>query len=176
VIKEPFFLDNAAVLKEMQTKEMQQKLNEKAWCNGLFEKTFDPVFQIWAVKLVIDDVQSGGATYFAFVEGVATYPLVYVALGEEPLVVQALDALAVSAVTVTSPSSPSKYCIGRKVRCHKVLGIKGVVREYNSRKKTFVLKYYKNETSKRASKKENYTQEEMLEELHDEELHEEKPE
>jgi hypothetical protein len=44
VIEEPFFLDIAAALKEMQTKEMQQKLNEKAWCNGLFEKTFDPEF------------------------------------------------------------------------------------------------------------------------------------
>jgi hypothetical protein len=44
-----------------------------------------------------------------------------------------------------------------------------VVREYNPRKKTFVVKYYKNETSKRASKVENYTKEELLEELHDEE-------
>jgi hypothetical protein len=44
------------------------------------------------------------------------------------------------------------------------------------RRNTFVLKYYKNETSKRASKMENYTQEELLEELHDEELHEEEPE
>jgi hypothetical protein len=52
VIKEPFFLDIVAALKELQTK--------KAWCNGLFEKTFDPV-------LVIDDVQNGGTIYFAFV-------------------------------------------------------------------------------------------------------------
>jgi hypothetical protein len=117
---------------------------------------------------VIDDVHSGGATYFAFVEGLATYPLVYVAPREEPLVVHSLDALAVSAVTVTSSSSAPKDCIGRKVRYHKLLGIKEVVREYNPRKKTFVVKYCKNETSRRASKMENYTQEELLEELHDE--------
>jgi hypothetical protein len=62
------------------------------------------------------------------------------------------------------------------VRYHKVLGIKGVVREYNPGKKTFVVKYYKNETSKRASKMDFFTQEELLEELHDEELHDEEPE
>jgi hypothetical protein len=48
-----------------------------------------------------------------------------------------------------------------------------VVREYNPRKKTFVVKYYKNETSKCASKVENKTYEELLEELQDEELHDE---
>jgi hypothetical protein len=62
------------------------------------------------------------------------------------------------------------------VRYHKVLGSKGVVREYNPRKKTFVVKYYKNERSKRASNMENYTQEELLEEVRDEELHKEEPE
>jgi hypothetical protein len=54
--------------------------------------------------------------------------------------------------------------------------INGVVRENNPWKKTFVVKYYKNETSKGASKMENYTQEELLEELYDEELHDEEPE
>jgi hypothetical protein len=101
---------------------------------------------------------------------------VSVAPREEPLVVRALDALSISAVTVTSSSSPPKDCIGRKVRYHKVLAIKKVVREYNSRKKTFIVKYYKNETSKRASNMENYTQEGLLEVINDEELHEEEPE
>jgi hypothetical protein len=55
----------------------------------LFEKTFDPVFQLFAVKLVIDFVKSGGTKDFAFVEGASVDPLVYVAPGEEPL-----DALA----------------------------------------------------------------------------------
>jgi hypothetical protein len=41
--------------------------------------------------LVIDDVQSGGIKYFAFVGGIATY-IVSVAPGEGPVVVQALDA------------------------------------------------------------------------------------
>jgi hypothetical protein len=36
---------------------------------------------------VIEDVQSGETTYFAFVEDVATDPLVSVAPGEEPRVV-----------------------------------------------------------------------------------------
>jgi hypothetical protein len=49
-------------------------------------------------------------------------------------VAQALDALAVSVVTVTISSSPPKDFIGQKMRYHKVLGIKGVVREYNPRK------------------------------------------
>jgi hypothetical protein len=62
------------------------------------------------------------------------------------------------------------------VRYHELLGSKGVVREYNQWKKTFVVKYYKNETSKRASKMENYTQEELTEELYNEELHHEEPE
>jgi hypothetical protein len=62
------------------------------------------------------------------------------------------------------------------VRYHKVFGIKKrVVRECDSRKKTFPVKYYKN-TSTRASNMENYTIEELLEELHDEVLHDEEPE
>jgi hypothetical protein len=44
-----------------------------------------------------------------------------------------------------------------------------MVIEYNPQKKTFGVKYYKNETSKRASKVVDYTKEELLEELNDEE-------
>jgi hypothetical protein len=50
----------------------------------------------------------------------------------------------------------------------KVFIIKGMVREYNSRKKTFLVRV-RVRVSKRASEMENYTKEELLEELHDEE-------
>jgi hypothetical protein len=78
-------------------------------------------------------------------------------------------------VSVTTSPSPPTHVIGRKGRPHKVFGHIGVVREYNLRKKTFFVKYYKNETSKHASNAEKYTKEEYLEELHDEELHDEEP-
>jgi hypothetical protein len=49
--------------------------------------------------------------------------------------------------------------------------------EYNALKTTSVVKYYKNATSKHASKVGNYIKkEELFEELHDEELNDQEPE
>ena len=42
-IKEPFYLDLAQALKEMQTQELVEQLHNKAW--GLFHKCFDQDFQ-----------------------------------------------------------------------------------------------------------------------------------
>ena len=152
-IKEPFYLDLAQALKAMQTPELIEQLHNKAW--GLFKKCFDPDFQRQAVQLVTEDTRNGGSKYFSFVspsEGEAAVPVDPIFTSEPTLVMQVADAH--NALMTANPGQDAmrtpKQLVGRRLKGAQGSAF-GKVTKWRGRKKTFEVKYYRDEQAKRAT-------------------------
>ena len=143
-IKEPFYSDLTAA-----GSEEKKKLQQHAWCNGLFEQCFDRQFQSKAVQLVTDgDALRFGSKYFAYMANEASTATVDPVLEGESnyLVLWALDVHVNNALhtPMTNQSSlPPKNLVGRHVACDGD-EVYGVVSKYKPRKKAFVVKFFGN--------------------------------
>ena len=118
------------------------------------------------MQLVTDDMRKGGTKYFSFIspsEGEPAVPVDPIFTSEPTLVMQVADAH--NAIVAANPEQDAlrspKELVGRRLKGTEGSAF-GKVTKWRGRKKTFEVKYYRDEQAKRATKVLELTQEGVL--------------
>lgn len=162
-LKEPFYLNLATVLKEMQTPEAKELISRKAWKTNLFEKCFDRKFQAEAVKLVEADKE------FKYFHGAGSDTPKDPTISTE---CQGLEDMTADLITEdydnnnnsreSDDTAPDKSFVGRQVQA---LGGKypGTVSKFAPKAKEFTVRYTNPELeSSRARKVVQMSRDELM--------------